>query len=65
MHIGVPTGGQGHFQTVGQPGAQHPELAGTGDVDQVGFEALQNFADQRNMADKRRIETQVFFQCKR
>jgi hypothetical protein len=45
-----------------QARAQHPHLAGAGDVDQVGLEALQHLADQRNVAQKGRVEAQIFFQ---
>ena len=33
-------------------------------MDQVGLEALQNLADQRNVAQKGWIEAQVFFEGK-
>ena len=64
MHVGVPTGGQRQPQVVRQPRAQHAHLAGAGDVNQIGLEALQHLADQRNVAQKRGIEAQVFFQGK-
>jgi hypothetical protein len=33
-------------------------------VNQIGLKALQHFADQRNVAQKRGVEAQVFFQSK-
>ena len=64
MHVGVPTGGQRQPHVVRQARAQHPQFAGAGDVNQVRLEALQHLADQRNVAQKRRIVAQVFFQSK-
>ena len=54
----------GKSMSVRQPRAQHADFAGPGDVNQVGLEALQHFADQRNVAQKRRIEAQIFFESK-
>ena len=64
VHIGVPTGGQRQLHVVRQARAQHSHLAGAGDVDQIGLKALQHFADQRDVAQKRGIEAQILFESK-
>jgi hypothetical protein len=41
--------------------AQHADFTGAGDVDQLGLKALEHFADEGHVAQKRRIEAEVFF----
>ncbi len=65
MHIGVPTGGQRQPQVVSQPRAQHPHLAGSGDVNQIRLELLQHLAYKRYVAQERKIEAQILFESKR
>src|ERR1035438_1436391 len=64
MDVGMPACGQGQLEMVRKARAQHANLAWACNVDQIGLKALQNFADERNMAQKGRIEAQVFFQGK-
>ena len=65
VHVGVPTGGKGQTEVVREPRAQEADFAGAGDVNQVGLEALEHFADERNVAQKRGIEAQIFFESER
>ena len=55
----------GSSHMVRQPRAQHAHLAGPGDVNQIRLESIQHFFDERNVAQKCRIEAQIFFQGKR
>ena len=47
-----------------RPGAEHADLAGAGDVDEVGLEALEDFADEGDVAEKGGIEAEIFFEGK-
>ncbi len=40
--------------------AEEPHFAGAGDVNQIGLEPLQGIGDEREVAQKRRIEAQIF-----
>ena len=50
---------------VGEPGAEHAHFAGTGNVDQVGLEALEDFANEGNVAQKSGVVAKIFFEGKR
>jgi hypothetical protein len=50
---------------VSQSSAQHADLAGSGDVNQVGLEPLQNLANQWDVAEKRGIEPEVLLKSER
>ena len=47
---------------VRQARAQDAYLTGPGDMDQVRLETLEHFADQRNVAEERRIKAQILFE---
>ena len=64
MHIGMPACGQRQFHFIGQARAQHADFAGAGDMNQVRLEAVENFADQRNVAQKGGVEAKILFQGK-
>src|ERR1700677_160124 len=64
MDVGVPACGQRQSPFLCQHGTQHAHLAGACDVNQVRLEAVKHFADDRNVAQKPRIEAQVFLESK-
>jgi hypothetical protein len=47
---------------MGQTGAEHAYFAGSGDVDEVGAEAVEDFSNEGNVARKCRVEAEVFFE---
>jgi hypothetical protein len=65
MNVGVPARRQGKMKMVGQPGAQHANLAGAGDVKQVGLETRENLFDEGNVAQKGGVEAEILFEGER
>jgi hypothetical protein len=53
------------MKMVRQARAKNSNLAGPRDVDQVWFEAIQRFVDERNVPKENRIEAQIFFKHER
>jgi hypothetical protein len=64
MDIGVPTGGEGPVEVVGESGAQHADLAGSGDVEKIGLEALEHIADEGDVTEKSWVEAEILFEGK-
>src|ERR1035437_745025 len=62
MHVGVPTGGQGHAKMKGQRRAEGAHLTGARDVDQVRLETLERTFNDGNMAQEGGIEAEVLLQ---
>src|SRR5580700_10288378 len=62
MHVGVPACGQRHLKMMREARAQHADLAGAGDVDDLRLKALEHFADEGNVAQEGGIEAQVFLE---
>ncbi len=62
VDVGVPTGGERQVQVMRKAGAEHAHFAGAGDVNQVGTKALEHFADEGNVAQKRGVEAEIFFE---
>ena len=60
MHIRVPRGCERQVQVIGERRAKHAVFAGSGDVDNVRMECLQRANDQRQVADKSRVEGEAF-----
>ena len=50
---------------VGEPCSEEAELAGAGDVDDVGAEAGERALDADEVADEERVEGEIFFDADR
>ena len=61
VDVGVPGGGEGDAELVGEPGSEEAELAGAGDVDDVGAEAEEFALDAGDVAGEEGVEGEVFF----
>ena len=61
MHVGVPGGGEWNSLLPGEVCAEDAELAGAGDVDEVGLEAKELAADGGGVAEEERIELEILF----
>jgi hypothetical protein len=62
MHVGVPGRNQRQMIMVGHDGANHAEVIGAGDVDDVRTKIAQCAGNDRQMAKESEIEAQIFFQ---
>jgi hypothetical protein len=47
---------------VGEACAEHADFAGSGDVDEVWAEAVEDFSDERDVAGEGGVEAEVFFE---
>ena len=61
VDVGVPGGGERDVVAPGEPGAEDAELAGTGDVEDVGTEGAEGSVDGAGVADEEGIEVEIFF----
>ena len=61
----MPGGGEGDFELAGEPCSEEAELAGAGDVDDVGTEAGELALDADDVADEERVEGEIFFNADR
>ena len=61
VDVGVPGGGEGDAELVGEPGSEEAEFAGAGDVDDVGTEADEFALDAGEVADEEGVEGEIFF----
>jgi hypothetical protein len=62
VDIRVPRSGQRQVAMVCQTSAKHSNLARSGDVDEIGMEAVQHLSNEGNMARKGWIEAKVSFE---
>jgi hypothetical protein len=63
VDVRVPGGGERDAQIVGEPGSESAELAGTGDVDDVGAEAEEFALDAGEVAGKERVEGEILLEA--
>jgi len=62
MQIGVPAGDEGDAELMGEVGSEEAELAGAGDVDDVGAEGADGGGDAVVVAEEEGVEAEVFFE---
>ena len=60
VDVGVPGGGEGDAELVGEPGSEEAELAGAGDVDDVGAEAEEFALDTGEVTEEEGVEGEIF-----
>ncbi len=61
VDVGVPGCGEWDPELPAEVGSQDAEVAGAGDVDEVGPEAAEVFGDEGGVAGEERIELEIFF----
>ena len=59
VDVGVPGGGEGDAEFVGEPSSEEAKFAGAGDVDDVGAEAEEFALDAGDVADEEGVEGEV------
>ena len=62
VQIGVPAGDQRDVELVGEVGSKEAELAGAGDVDDVGAKGSNGGGDEVGVAEEERVEAEIFFE---
>ena len=65
VYIGMPTCRERQIEVMGKRRGQHTDIAGAGDVNQVGLETVEHLVDERNVAQIHGIEAQVFLESDR
>ena len=62
MDVGVPARRERDAELVREVGTEDAELAGAGDVDDVGAEGADRVRDEAGVAEEQRVEAEVFFE---
>ena len=62
VEIGVPGGDEWDVELVGEVGSKEAELAGAGDVDDVGAEGADGGGDEVGVAEEEWVEAEIFFE---
>ncbi len=61
VEIGVPAGDERDVELVGEVGSKEAELAGAGDVDDVGAKGADGGGDEVGVAGEEGVEAEIFF----